>query len=168
MSNKIQIKRTSITGRTPNTTNVANSAFIDAGELAVNLTDRKIFSSNGSVSFEVGANLSNLNITGGITANGSLGSDNQVLTSNGTAVYWTSQVGPQGAQGVQGTEGSQGPQGFQGQAITRSNGNNVISRSSRNSWFYRATGSNGFNGNNGPTGTPRIPRCSSFTLDKKD
>jgi len=84
---KLQIKRTTVSGRTPNTTNSGNTSYIDAGELAINLTDRKLFSSNGSAYFEVGANLSNLTVTS-ITANGTLGTNGQVLVSNGTTVYW--------------------------------------------------------------------------------
>jgi hypothetical protein len=70
-NNKIQLKRTTISGRTPNTTNSGNTAFIDAGELAVNLTDQKVYSSNGTVSFEVGANLVSLSV-GSIVANGTI------------------------------------------------------------------------------------------------
>ena len=92
-ANKIQIKRTAVSGRTPNTTTSANGSFIDTGELALNLTDGKMFSSNGSVFFEVGANLSNLNVTSNasiskIIANGAFGSDGQALVSNGSAMYW--------------------------------------------------------------------------------
>ena len=85
MPNKFQIKRTSVSGRTPNTTNVANSAYIDAGELAVNLTDGKLFSSNGSVYFEVGANVENqyigstLTVVGNTTAN-NINMQDSVLT----------------------------------------------------------------------------------------
>ena len=73
MSNKFQLKRTSVSGRTPNTTVSTNTSFIDAGELAVNLADSKLFSSNGSVAFEVGANLTSLSVTNGaiIVANNS-------------------------------------------------------------------------------------------------
>lgn len=63
MANKFQVKRTSISGRTPNTTNSGNTHFIDTGELALNLTDGKMFSSNGSVSFEIGANLENIRVS---------------------------------------------------------------------------------------------------------
>jgi Chaperone of endosialidase len=63
MANKFQVKRTSVSGRTPNTTSSGNTHFIDTGELALNLTDGKLFSSNGSASFEVGANLANLMVT---------------------------------------------------------------------------------------------------------
>ena len=48
MSNKFQLKRTTVSGRTPNTTNSSNTQFIDAGELAINLTDGLLYSSNGS------------------------------------------------------------------------------------------------------------------------
>lgn len=94
MANKFQVKRTTVSGRTPNTTSSGNSRFIDTGELALNLPDGKLFSSNGSVYFEVGANLINSNITGNLTvnaiiANGSLGAAGQQLASNGTSVYWT-------------------------------------------------------------------------------
>jgi hypothetical protein len=64
MSNKFQVKRTTVSGRTPNTTNSANTHYIDAGELAVNLPDGKLFSSNGSVSFEVGSNLTLISVGG--------------------------------------------------------------------------------------------------------
>lgn len=72
-NNKFQLKRTSVTGRTPNTTNSSNTSFIDAGELAVNLTDKKLYSSDGSAYFEVGANLTSLSVTNGsiIVANNS-------------------------------------------------------------------------------------------------
>tara|TARA_B100001093_G_scaffold134154_1_gene126757 strand:+ start:187 stop:1173 length:987 start_codon:yes stop_codon:yes gene_type:complete len=52
MSSKIFIKRTSVAGRTPNTTNLGT------GELALNMIDGIMFSSNGTNIFEVGANVS--------------------------------------------------------------------------------------------------------------
>ncbi|MDC3266295.1 IPT/TIG domain-containing protein [bacterium] len=55
MATKFQIKRTSVSGRTPNTTNAANSSYIAAGELALNLSDKKMYSSNGTNYFEIGA-----------------------------------------------------------------------------------------------------------------
>lgn len=102
MATKVQIKRTAITGRTPNTTSSGNSTYIDAGELAINLTDGKMFSSNGSVLFEVGSNLSSLAVTT-VVANGSNGSTGQVLTSNGTGVYWSSASGVEAWQSVSNT-----------------------------------------------------------------
>jgi hypothetical protein len=62
MSNKLQFKRTFVSGRTPNTTSSSNTQYIDAGELAINLPDGKLFSSNGSVLFEVGANLTLISV----------------------------------------------------------------------------------------------------------
>ena len=69
MANKFQLKRTTISGRTPNTTNSANTSFIDAGELAINLVDGILYSSNGTVSFEVGANLSSLRVGSNVVIN---------------------------------------------------------------------------------------------------
>lgn len=78
MSNKFQIKRTSVSGRTPNTSDPVSSSYIDAGELAINLPDGKLFSSNGSALFEIGANLSNLTVHGPVVISGN-------LTVNGTS-----------------------------------------------------------------------------------
>jgi hypothetical protein len=54
MPNKLQLKRTTISGRTPNTTNSGNTTFIDTGELALNLADGKLFTSNGAGLVEFG------------------------------------------------------------------------------------------------------------------
>jgi hypothetical protein len=86
--NKFQIKRTGIAGRQPNTTNSSNSAYIDVGELALNFSDFILYSSDGNTAFEIGANVTNQNITGTLSANGSFGSNGQVLTSNGSGIYW--------------------------------------------------------------------------------
>jgi len=68
MATKFQIKRTSISGRTPNTTNAANTSYIAAGELALNLTDKKLYSSDGTAYFEVGAfNVQQTNLTSNVT-----------------------------------------------------------------------------------------------------
>ena len=64
MSNKLQIKRTTVSGRTPNTTSSGNTHYIDIGELAVNLPDGKLFSSDGTNFFEVGSNLSLISVGG--------------------------------------------------------------------------------------------------------
>lgn len=64
MPNKFQIKRTTTTGRTPNTTNVANTTYIAAGELALNMTDGKLFSSDGTNLITVGSNLSSISVSG--------------------------------------------------------------------------------------------------------
>lgn len=88
MANKFQFKRTTVSGRTANTTDNANTSFIDKGELAINLTDRKVFSSDASNTlFEVGSNLTSLAV-GTIIANGSSGTAGKVLTSSGSGLYW--------------------------------------------------------------------------------
>jgi hypothetical protein len=151
-----QLKRSSVAGKQPNT------STLSTGELAINITDQKIYSSNGTGIFEPAANVSDQRITSsltidndkrlrfktvntsayaafvqqsddnfvfyttntsygtravfsiyansdtselsfvvparfnanininGIIANGSLGTSGQVLSSNGTATYWTS------------------------------------------------------------------------------
>jgi hypothetical protein len=100
MANKFQFKRTTVSGRTANTTDVANAAFIDKGELAINLADRKVFSSDSSNAiFEVGSNLTSLSVTT-IVANGSSGTAGQVLTSNGTGIYWAEGTGGGGSSNV--------------------------------------------------------------------
>jgi hypothetical protein len=97
-NNRIQIKRTSVSGRSANTTAPSNSQYIAAGELAINMPDGILYSSNGSELIVVGANVVNQNITGNLTvkaviANGSIGSPGQTLASNGSAVYWTTVAG---------------------------------------------------------------------------
>ena len=91
--NKFQIKRTGIPGRLPNTTDSGNSAFIDVGELAFNFSDGILYSSDGNNAIEIGANVTNQNITGTLTANGTVGEDGQVLTSNGSGIYWSEAEG---------------------------------------------------------------------------
>lgn len=97
-NNRIQVKRTSVSGRTANTTAPSNSQYIAAGELALNMPDGILYSSNGSSLIVVGANVVNQNITGNLTvkaviANGSIGSAGQTLSSNGSAVYWATLSG---------------------------------------------------------------------------
>jgi hypothetical protein len=93
---------------------VPNTSTLSIGELGINLTDQKLFSSDGSSVFELGANLtsqfvysslivgnssvntvvnsSSINVKS-IIANGSVGTANQVLTSNGTGIYWAAAIG---------------------------------------------------------------------------
>jgi hypothetical protein len=98
-NNLIQVKRTSVSGRAANTTTLPN-----AGELALNMTDGILYSTNGSVVFEIGANTTNSRVTGnltikGIIANGSLGTGGQVLKSNGSVTYWGTDGADVGAAG---------------------------------------------------------------------
>ena len=99
----IQLKRSSVAGKQPNTSSLS------IGELALNLTDRILYSSDGSNIFEVAANVSNFNVSANATvtnrvtanavsltyviANGSIGSNGRVLTSNGAGVYWAVPTG---------------------------------------------------------------------------
>lgn len=88
-NNRIQIKRTPVSGRTPNTTNVANGQYIWDGELALNMADGILYSSNGTSLIELGANntsqrISTNNLTVGntlfVVANGNVGIANSTPT----------------------------------------------------------------------------------------
>lgn len=67
MANKLQVKRTSISGRTPNTSDPGNTQYIDAGELALNMTDGILYTSNGSVLIPVGANQNTITVSTSIS-----------------------------------------------------------------------------------------------------
>ena len=114
-NNLIQIKRTSISGRAANTTTLPNP-----GELALNMTDGILYSGNGSVVFEIGANNTNVNISGNlavkaIIANNSIGAYGQILYSSGSDVYWgPGTAGYTGSRGDTGFTGSFGTTGFTG------------------------------------------------------
>ena len=81
-----QLRRSSVAGKVPNT------STLSIGELGLNLTDQVLYSSNGTGIFEIGSNISTLSVTT-IIANGSTGTANQVLTSNGTVSYWANSSG---------------------------------------------------------------------------
>ena len=86
-NNLIQFKRTSISGRTPNTTN------LNTGELALNMADGILYSSNGVSIFEIGSNNTNVNVSGNlninsVVANGTSGSFGQKLHSNSSGTFW--------------------------------------------------------------------------------
>jgi len=96
-----KLKRSSISGVKPTTDDIAS------GELAINTADSKLFSSNGSVIFELGSNLSSIAVGNStvqftvnttqiaignglaLVANGGTGTSGQVLTSNGVGIYWS-------------------------------------------------------------------------------
>jgi len=104
-NNIFQVKRTSTSGRTPNTTSSSNSQYINAGEFALNMTDQILYTSDGTNLITVGANTVNHNVTGNLTvkaivANNSLGTANQVLTSNGSTVYWSTVSGGGGGSAL--------------------------------------------------------------------
>ena len=114
----VQIKKTFVPGRKPNTNDQANSSFIKIGELAANLHDKKLFTSDGSSQpIELGSNVEILTV-GAINASNSIGVNGQVLYSTGSGVIWGSAtngfVGSQGDRGPIGYSGSQGVQGVVG------------------------------------------------------
>jgi len=86
MASTIKLKRSSITGKVPTTSDVATA------ELALNLKDARLYSANSSAVFEIGANPHSLSVGSGSfsIANGAItfptsdGSANQVLTTNGS------------------------------------------------------------------------------------
>jgi hypothetical protein len=67
-NNVFQVKRTSTSGRTPNTTGsyVTNSQYIAAGEFALNMADGILYTSNGSAVITVGSNLVNQRISNSV------------------------------------------------------------------------------------------------------
>jgi hypothetical protein len=104
-----------VSGRTPNTTGsyATNSQYISTGELALNLTDNKLFSSNGVAYFEIGSNTTNQNVSNTLTvknisANGSNGTSGQVLTTNGTGTYWSTVTSGSSSLTVRSTYGNGG------------------------------------------------------------
>lgn len=93
-NNIIQVKRTSVSGRTANVTNSGNSQYINPGEFALNMADGILYSSNGSALIEIGANNVNARVSNTITLNsinaaGSIGTAGQVLSVNSSGgVVW--------------------------------------------------------------------------------
>lgn len=74
MASVVKIKRSSVAGRSPTISN------LDTGELAINLADKKLFSSNGSSIFEIGSNLESLSVGSLHFPNTSVISSNSNLT----------------------------------------------------------------------------------------
>ena len=82
-NNTIQLKRSSVAGKQPNTSTLA------VGELALNLTDQKLYSSNGTGIFEPASNVSSLyvgNSSVSVTINSTSfnGTSNNALYLGGT------------------------------------------------------------------------------------
>lgn len=85
MASIVKIKRSSVQGKAPTTDD------LQAGELALNTRDGKLFSSDGSSVFEVGANTSSINVgtltvgnTTPFTFPTSDGTTGQVLQTDGS------------------------------------------------------------------------------------
>jgi hypothetical protein len=99
VASTIKIKRSSVAGKIPTISDIA------AGELALNTTDQKLYSSDGSTVFAVGSKQTNLVVTGNTTvskliANGSLGTSGYVLKTNGSTVYWDASSSGGGSPGL--------------------------------------------------------------------
>jgi len=85
MASVVKIKRSSIQGKEPTTSDITT------GEIAINLRDQKLYSSNGSVVFEIGSNTTSSHI-GTLTVGNSSpytfptsdGSENFVLKTDGS------------------------------------------------------------------------------------
>ena len=85
MSSTIRIKRSSVRGKVPNTSNIST------GELALNLADKRLYTSNGTATFEIGTNPDSLSVgsgsftiaNGAITFPTSAGSADQILVTDG-------------------------------------------------------------------------------------
>lgn len=75
MASLIKIKRSSVQGKTPTT------GDITAGELALNTRDGKLYSSDGSVVFEIGANTTNLNVTNDLSVGGDISITGDIVPS---------------------------------------------------------------------------------------
>ena len=75
-NNVIQIKRTSVSGRAANSTTLVNP-----GELALNMADGIMYSTNGATIFEIGANNTNVQVSNTLTV--------KTISANGTISYWS-------------------------------------------------------------------------------
>ena len=98
MASVVRIKRSAVAGKRPTTSN------IETGELALNLTDGRLYSSDGSVIFEIGSNPGTLTVGDGTfsIANGAItfpesdGTSGQVLSTDGSGTISWSDAGSGG------------------------------------------------------------------------
>jgi hypothetical protein len=146
-NNRIQFKRTSTSGLLPNTTNSANASYIAAGEIAVNLTDKRVIASDGSTTFEVGANVTNQNVTNNLnlTTNGAKITFVANGSASGNQSYFTLQTDNNFVFYNSATDGT--PRAIWA-SFTNSNTSalNLVAPIKVSSALQDATGSNGTNG----------------------
>jgi len=83
-NNKIQIKRTNVAGRVPNTTNSSNSMYIAAGEFALNMADKQLYTSNGSSLITIGSSGTSLTLADSLRI-GSI--ESSLLVVNSSSVF---------------------------------------------------------------------------------
>jgi hypothetical protein len=72
---------------------VPDTDNLKTGELALNMADEVMYSSDGNKIFEIGSRNTDINVSNtatikAISANGSLGTPGQVLVTDGNAIYW--------------------------------------------------------------------------------
>ena len=84
MANRFQIKRTYVTGRLPNTTDPSNTQYIAAGEFAMNMVDKQLYTSNGSTLITIGTTGTSLQLSDSIRI-GDIST--QLLTINSTSIF---------------------------------------------------------------------------------
>lgn len=100
MAQTVQLKRSAVAGKVPTTSDLA------LGEIAINTYDGRIFFKKDPGSPSVitvvttddtqtlaNKTLDSVTLTGTVTADGNVGTAGQVLTSNGSAVYWSTVSG---------------------------------------------------------------------------
>jgi len=128
----LQVFRTSVAGRQPNTTVSTNSQYINAGGLALNMPDQILYTSDGTNLLVVGANAPSYSVSGGNVSINSAG----VFVSNTTgvvnaAIYIaTANIGLTSTANLTFASGSKiidstGSQGTVGQVLTSNGVGNV-------------------------------------------
>ena len=90
MASVIKIKRSSVSGSAPNTSN------IDTAELAINTADGILYSKGSGGVFEVGANVSSLTVNAQAFPSEDGGSGQILKTYGNGQLYWTNEAGAAG------------------------------------------------------------------------
>ena len=90
MASVIKIKRSSVSGSAPNTSN------IDTAELAINTADGILYSKGSGGVFEVGANVSSLTVNAQAFPSEDGGSGQILKTYGNGTLYWTNEAGAAG------------------------------------------------------------------------
>ena len=78
MASVIKIKRTSVSGNLPTTDNLAT------GELALNIPDKRLYTSNSTSVLEIGSNPSTLSVNSAYSFPVSDGTNGQILKTDGS------------------------------------------------------------------------------------
>ena len=105
MANKFQIKRSAVPGNTPNTTSSSNSSFIDVGELAINVADEILYSSDGSSLITLSqqgftGSQGDIGFTGSVGYTGSAGGSTGFTGSTGSSNVVPSNTAPTPSAGT--------------------------------------------------------------------